>query len=84
MYLDPWYQGRNYVYAKRKCVPSNLHKKYGKILSQFWLIRRTNIKGDGNPDDYYDLYDHEFWNQFHLNRLKNVEVVGVWIFSNGL
>ena len=31
-----------------------------------------------------DLINHEFWYQFHLNRLKNVEVVGVWIFANGL
>ena len=23
------------------------------------------------------LINHEFWYQFHLNRLKNVEVVGV-------
>ena len=30
------------------------------------------------------LINHEFWYQFHLNRLKNIEVVGVWIFANGL
>ena len=43
-----------------------------------------DVKGDGNPDDYYVLINREFWYQFYLNRLKNVEVVGVWIFANGL
>ena len=33
------------------------------------------------------MKDHNkpwIWYQFHLNRLKNAEVVSVWIFANGL
>ena len=33
---------------------------------------------------YNILVNHEFWYQFRLNRLKYVEVMGLWIFANGL
>ena len=55
------------------------------------FIKRAfgEFKGDRNPNmtsmfKRQSSINHGFLYQFHQNRLKNREVVGVWIFANGL
>ena len=62
------------------CIKHKFWARERKVsLRRLFHARKTYyvIKGDGNPDDYYVLYEKILINQFHRNRLNHAEVVDV-------
>ena len=69
----PYLLGLTYVIITYKVpITTAAWRKYCDIL---FLLVKSNVKGEGNPDDssfiWKILINHEFWYQFHLHLLKS-------------